>query len=187
MREFKSCICQAVREVQTQREQSRLKLKPAHKARYRTGSASGGWGAGESRMETKQHVFCFLFITAFVGVVILDHCLQWKSCVCFCQEFLSAFFLGKGGTYLHPSNPFPLCLYFTLWDNLKALLSLPLVSWLEVSSGNITESCSSPQGQSLYAARFCSSTPSAVKSQAFHSPIWLSALSRGGSLSCSGN
>lgn len=139
MREFKSCICQAVREVQTQREQSRLKLKPAHKARYRTGSASGGWGAGESRMETKQHVFCFLFITAFVGVVILDHCLQWKSCVCFCQEFLSAFFLGKGGTYLHPSNPFPLCLYFTLWDNLKALLSLPLVSWLEVSSGNITE------------------------------------------------
>lgn len=186
MQEFNSCKCQAVREMQTRRKQSRLKVNPAHKVCYRTALLQG---AGESRVETKQRIFCFLFITAFMGVIILDHCLQWKSCVCFSQEFLSAFFFGGGesSTYLHPFNPFPPCPYFTLWHNLKALLFLPLISWLEASSGNITQSCSSPQGQSLCAARFCSSTPSAVKSQAFHSPAWLSALSRGGSLSCSGN
>lgn len=123
-------------------------------------------GAGESRMEVNQHIFCFLFILPFMVFFFPPRPLPLTKEHFFIRT-LSMASLGNSRIFLHPSNPLLLSARIShLWENPKALHSLPLISWLKVSSGSLTESCCAPEGQSLSAALSCSLTPKAVKSQA---------------------
>lgn len=189
MQVFNSCKCQAVRELQTGGGRGeQIKVTTCLEGPIQDWLCFRELGGGESRMATKQRKFCFLFITPFMGFFPPRPLPPMKEHF-FIRNF-SMPSLGNSSIFLHPSNPLPPSAHIShLWENPKALHSLPLFSWLKVSSGNITESCSAPEGQSLSAALLCCSTPKAVMSQAFISqPGWaLCTVSPGDSLTYSGN